>query len=204
MFQQRFAQLAAVASAALLACSAVNAATVPATVTATGSYSGSLGLLTDGYIPVQGTYWDDPATVNWTYGEGASGTVFTFAFSQLYTLQDITLSVDNNDYYRVQSSVDGVTWNTLLRVVAGDGSVGYGLDTFSSVAGSTYYNEDIDFAPTLAKFVRVYATGGDRAYSLGEVRIEGVAVVPEPEGVALALAGLGVVGLVGFRRRDHA
>jgi len=186
---------------AVAAC-ASQATVIPvASVTGSGIYSGALSVLTDGVIPAQGTDWTSPNTVHWRDGEGVTGTVFTFAFSQLYTLKDVTLSVDNNDNYRVQSSVDGVTWSTLFRVVSGDGTVGSGLDTFSSTAGSSFYNEDIDFAPTLAKYVRVYATGGDHAYSVGEVKMEGVAVVPEPESLVLALAGVGVTGWVTRRRR---
>ena len=155
--------------AAGLAASALSSHAAPVIVagtTATGSPEHDLALLTDGAFPINGTDWQHPSTVWWVNGAGPTGTVLTFEFAQNYTLQDVALTVDNNDDYVVETSLDGSTWTTLFTVSAANGPTGWGLDNFSSTLGDPTYAADIDFAPTSAKFARIYALNGDGLYSI--------------------------------------
>jgi len=48
------------------------------------------------------------------------------------------------------------------------------MDTISTVAGSEEYVDGVDFAGAVsARYLRVYASGGDGAYAVGEVRVLG-------------------------------
>lgn len=187
-------------AAGLSACalSSHAAPVIVAGTTATGAPEHDLALLTDGAFPINGTDWQHPSTVWWTNGAGPSGTVLTFEFAQTYTLQDVVLTVDNNDDYVVETSLDGSTWTALFTVAANTGPTGWGLDNFSSTPGDAAYSADIDFAPTAARFARIYALNGDALYSVGEVQF--TAAVPEPGSLALLGAGLAITAL-GLRRR---
>jgi hypothetical protein len=186
----------------LAAVAAAHAAPVViSNITTTGTFSGSTNVLADGTIPANGTAWNAASNVSWN----GLGTVFTLEFNQLYTLQDVTLSVDHNDFYQVQISQDGTTWNTLFTVLAFEGSVNWGTEAFTSnPAGTGTYSASIDFAPTLAKYARIYAVAGDNAYGVGELSFTGVAAVPEPANLALIGAGLATVGLIARRRKPQA
>ena len=168
----------------------------PVSVMASGSYSGNLSNLTDGYFPPDTTLWNATPMVAWT----AAATSFVFDFGSQKLLQDVTLTVDNNDFYFLQVSNDGVQWNALTTVMAFDGLVNGGMDTFSSQSNSPDYSALIDFQPQTARYVRLSAVAGDGLYSAGEVSFSGVSAVPEPEALVLMLAGVGVAA-VGARRR---
>lgn len=191
-------------AASLLAASSVWAAAPisPTNASATGSYSidgADLSILADGYIAPELTgYLDD--SVSWSGQEGASGATFTLDFGQLYTLTDVLLGVDHNDFYQVQVSTDGLAWNTLFTNLAFEGQSFFGSEIISSVAGDAEYQASIDFPSVAARYARIYAVAGDGAYSVSEMSFSGVAVVPEPETYALMLAGLGLLGFAARRR----
>ncbi len=191
-------------AASLLAASSVWAAApiTPTNASATGSYSidgADLSILADGYIAPELTgYLDD--SVSWSGQEGASGATFTLDFGQLYTLTDVLLGVDHNDFYQVQVSTDGLAWNTLFTNLAFEGQSFFGSEIISSVAGDAEYQASIDFPSVAARYARIYAVAGDGAYSVSEMSFSGVAVVPEPETYALMLAGLGLLGCAARRR----
>lgn len=158
-----------------------------------------LSILFDGYIAPEGTPFQTDA-VSWFDQVGSSGVTLDFDFGQLYTLSDVLIGVDHNDFYQVQVSLDGTAWNTLFTNLAFEGQSNFGSEIISSVAGDPEYQATIDFPTTVARYARIYAVSGDNAFSVSEVSFSGVAVVPEPETWALLIAGLGLIAAVAYRR----
>lgn len=186
-------------AAGLLAC-ALHSHAAPVTVTSITAVGTNhdLALVIDGNFPANGTDWTDAQTVWWVTNPDDVGILLTF--DQTYTLQDATLTVDNNDDYVVETSLDGVAWAPLFAVTADTGPTPWGLDNFSSDAGSPVYSAPIDFAPTAARFARIRALNGDGLYSVGELQF--AAAVPEPATTGLLLAGLGTVAALARRRHS--
>lgn len=195
---RNFTRLCGLLGSLALSAGAHAAAITPTSVSGSGLYSGALSELTDGIYPADYSLWNAPGTVSWV----GTAPAFVFDLGQLYTLKDITLTVDNNDYYFLQVSTNGAQWNALTTVLAFDGPVSNGMDTFSSETGSPEYSAFIDFQPQTARYVRLSAVGGDNLYSVGEVSFQGTAAVPEPQAIALMLAGVGVA-CVAARRKRH-
>lgn len=156
-------------------------------ITGTAGVSNA-ALAGDGYFPPDWTHW----TVDTAYWTGDAESV-TFTFDQAYQITGLKLSVDNNDFYSLSLSKDGSTWQPYHTVLAFEGTVGGGVETFTPnvIATADFY-----------RYARISASFGDQYNSVGEVQFSGVAApVPEPTTVALMLSGLGAVGLLARRRR---
>ena len=164
-------------------------------------------LIVDGVIPVEGSDWDGATTSAYWSGNGKSK-VITFDFGQTYELHDLVLSVDNNDNYLVEISVDlkQDSWSELIFVPWYRGEQWSGMETISTVAGDPEYVGRIDFGffslaaidfePVLARYVRISGVGGrsilglgpDNKYAVGELAfygkpvLAGAAGVPSEEG----------------------
>jgi hypothetical protein len=163
--------------------SAPHAATVSCNAQVTGCDFAS-----DGAFPSQGQAWQTE-TAWW---EGLAGTV-TFDLGGTVLLKGLEVSLDNNDSYQVQISLDGTSWTNLVAVAINQGSVGWGMDRFSTDLGSPFFLSSLAFAPTEAAYLRLQAIDGDNLYSVGEVSLN-VSAVPEASAVGLLAAGLVVVG----------
>lgn len=163
---------------------------VPSGVSASvADYNNDLSLLTDGVIPQEQSDFHSARSL-WWFGQEVSeviasastgdlmpsanltGLYFDVDLGSVHSVSDIVLSVDNNDDYALDYSVDGVNWSRLLTVfeVYGNDDVGYGMDTFSTNVGSADYDANLDFDPVMARYLRIYATGGDGAYAIGELQ----------------------------------
>lgn len=173
----------AAAVVAFLFCSMINAASAtlinPATTTGYGTYYGSLSLLSDGDIPAEGAPYHSIKNVHWN----ANATYFIFDFNGIYNFEDILVSVDNNDWYNIDYSLNGIQWINALKIGKFDGEITSGMDTMTTVYGDIEYLSTIDFlTPFQAQYLKVYAAGGDYAYAVGELQAYGTsaALVPEP------------------------
>ncbi|MEL6104587.1 MAG: discoidin domain-containing protein [Planctomycetota bacterium] len=174
----------------------------PVSVTGSGSFNNSVGLLHDGFIPAEMTAWNTAPNVWWTGQTGPSGVVFEFDLGAEHVIDDLTISADLNDTYQFDYSLDGVNWTSLVTVDASFGDVpAFGMDTMTSIAGDAEYVAGMDFASVNARFLRGYGVSGDNLFSLGEVQAFGSAVAAVPEPSSLAVFGLMSVGLVVRRRR---
>lgn len=168
------------ALAAALCAAAGSAANIPTTVSATGSFSGDLNALNDGIIPANGSVYDAADKVSFT----STPASFRFDFGGLFNIDGLLATVDNNDQYTF-AAYNGANFLGNLHILPGEGTVGFGVETFSYT-----------FSPLAATHFIVTATGGDSRYSIGEVQFSGNALgaVPEPTTWALMIAGFATVG----------
>lgn len=191
-----------IATAALISGLAFNAISAPVTVssaTGTGSYNNAASLISDGIFPYEGSVWSGSSIVWWN----GTATALTLTFDQVYSLQDVTLSVDNNDSYVVQTSLDGMNWTTLFTVSASYGEIDWGMDTMSSVSGESEYVSGLDFQATEALYARILATSGDNLYSVGELTFAGASASAIPEPTSITILGIGLIGLGATRRKKR-
>lgn len=172
----------------------VQAATVACNAQVTGC-----NFANDGAFPAQGQEWRTE-TAWW---EGIEGAV-TLDLGGKVLLQGLEVSLDNNDSYRIEVSLDGNTWTDLASIAAAQGAVSWGMDRFSSSPASSYFTGALTFGATEAAYLRVSATGGDNLYSVGEVALN-TSPVPEASTVALLACGLAAIGASSLisRRRPH-
>ena len=166
--------------------------------TGTGAYTNSPSLLINGVIPSEGTLWTWPTNV-WWYGTTPR---FTIDLGGIYTIQDVVVQVDNNDGYKVDYSTDTINWNNLFTILSGYGEIGYGMDTMNTFSGDLEHVSGIDFSPSVsARYLRIYATGGDNSYAVSELQAHGTAAGPIPEPSTFILLGFGLLGMAGHARK---
>lgn len=171
----------------------------PVSASGTGSYNNSIGLISDGVIPSEGTAWTASTNVYWT----GTAVKLTVDLGALYTVTDILVSVDNNDNYAITYSADNINWLSLTTILSGHGETGWGMDTMSSDSTHPEYVAGIDFSSVNAQYLAIQATGGDNYYSVGEFQIHGyrdTQGVPDSGSTAL-LTLVGIASLVGLRKR---
>lgn len=186
----------AILAAALTPAPSSAAEILPQSVSPSGVFNNSPGLLFDGFTSPEGAPWDDPAHVWWTFDNGPT---FVFDLGASWLLSDVEMSIDNNDDYLLEASLDGLSYLPLLTLTEFDGNVAPtpgGMESVSSTPGPEYV-ATIDFPAVMARYVRLSASGGDSLYSVGEVRF--FTPVPEPASAVFA-AIAAALGLGLFRR----
>jgi len=170
-----------------------------------GNELGKLSNLTDGSVPREWQDWQKGTTY---FGRGGAQEVFTFDMGKLYDVKDVMVSLDNNDTYRIEYSVDNSSWSSLFTVSKSYGEVGWGMDTFSTNKKNVEYHSGIDFNTVTARYLRIYADhapgASDGFFAIGEFQAFGTATpaaVPEPS--TLLLVGAGLTGLALIRRKKN-
>jgi len=160
----------------------------PISIVGTGTWNNSVNLLNDGIIPDKGVFWQDSRNVWWV----GTGTTFVLDYGAQFVIKDLVVSVDNNDDYQFDISVDGLSYSPLVTLRDTFGTVAPapgGMDTISSILGSSDYVLGFDFSPAVGRYLKVTGLRGDNLFSLGEVQAFGT---PVPEPISLALWGLGI------------
>lgn len=180
----------------------------PAGVSSLGTegseYVNNLALLTDGLVPVEGTDYYANSNVYWSGQEvllvpnatGAelapsagvlSGLYFDLDLGSTQRVAALLLSVDNNDDYAVDSSLDGANWSRLVDVLASSGNAGYGMDTLRYTSADQPNGADGSFTAVQAHYLRFYATSGDGNYAIGELQAFTNAAVDPADWYSLSL-----------------
>jgi len=140
------------------------------------SVSGTLlNKLIDGNLPAEGSVYTGSPCVSWT----GKDPIFTVDLGRKYIIEDIVLSVDNNDDYTIEGSGNNTDWIPLMKVNRQYGEIRWGMETLSTIAGDPEYVSGIDFTPVEARYLRIFATGGDDKYAVGEIMAYGYAAAPE-------------------------
>ncbi|MBL8338417.1 MAG: Ig-like domain-containing protein, partial [Rhodoferax sp.] len=145
-----------------------------------------LSLLTDNQVPREGSDFNGSGSIWWINQEAApidsvptglevasgalSGLVFGLDFGAARNLTGLLLSLDSNDDYAVDYSLDGLSWTRLVDILSTDGDASYGMDTFRLGSAAAGGSTDPSFQPVLAQYLRFYATGGDGLYAIGEAQ----------------------------------
>jgi len=179
-------------------------------------------LLTDGVFPGEWSTWNLYSTINFNqWGSTYDREYITFDMGSLFLIDEMSISVDNNDSYTIEYSTDKSSWLNLTTVDLGYGEVSNGMDTMTSILGDTEYISGLDFAQSgPAQYLRIYVDGwqgvgptsnpdvGDGAYALGEFQVFGEAYVdpsggsnPVPEPSTVLLLGSGLAGLAWYGRK---
>jgi len=174
--------------AGVMAAGAAQAAVVPVTVGATGTYSVNLSVRNVCVVPANGSNYNSADKVAFS---GSGNAAFRFDFGGLATIDSLLANVDNNDNYvfRFFDSANALVGSFTIAGI--EGSVGYGVETFTR-----------GFAPVVATYALVTATGGDGLYGIGEVQFTGTAInaVPEPATWAMMIGGFALAGAAARRR----
>jgi hypothetical protein len=178
---------------------------IPAvSVTGTGTFSNSPSLIIDGVLPPRGTFYQASTNVFSTSGAPQ----FTIDLGAVFTVGSLIADVDNNDDYVVQYSINNISFNNLFTFLASDGPVPVSpggmeiLTTNPSYPSVVNYPTDTTtpvyvgrtFAPVSARYLRIFGSGGDGLYAIGELQ---AFAVPEP--TSLVMGCLALASLVGFR-----
>lgn len=184
------------ASALLILSANTSAALLTPTAFTAPASVNNLTNVADNSFPAEGGQWQTN-TAWWT----GTAPIISFSYSQVFNIEDILLSVDNNDNYSVEYSLDNSTWTNLFSISSSYGEIGWGMDTMSTLSGNPEYIAALDFAPVQAQFLRIFATGGDNLYSVGEFQAFGSAVSAVPVPAAAFLFAPALMGFLGFRRK---
>jgi len=141
----------------------------PRAVEGEGIYNNRIQLLIDGQMPAEGSEWDGDFCVHWEYTE----TFFVFDLGGTFQVTGILLQVDGDDDYQIDYSLDGEEYFPLLTINAEDGEVESGMDTMSTVIDDPENIPDWELSPVEARYIKIYATEGNNAYSVSEVQVFG-------------------------------
>ncbi|WFS61971.1 PEP-CTERM sorting domain-containing protein [Pseudodesulfovibrio thermohalotolerans] len=182
-------------------------------LTATGTFMNGVDNITDGYVPYEGYNWMSSES---TYFKAYDGDLeeIVFDLGDLYKVDDMLLSVDNNDTYYMEylNEASGL-WVNLFTIQNEYGEIYGGLDTMTTYEGGEYV-AGIDFASVETRYLKFWAdpandsSVGDRNFAIGEIQAFGEIVQngqtpPVPEPSTMLLLGIGIAGIAWAGRRRN-
>lgn len=119
--------------------------------------------LTDGTVPdyQSAAIWDDP---------GGNLRLFIYDNEEL---ESITVQVDGDDIYIIETTDGGGGWVTLAVIPAALRGAQRGLETYSSDPGSHYFVRSMRIPPGRYHSLRIRAVTGQKPYVLSELALNG-------------------------------
>ena len=146
----------------------------PKSIKGYGEFSNAAKLIIDQKIPPEETPWDDPRCVYWTSPQ----TYFVIDLGSAYWITGLTLQVDLNDEYVVETSMDGQTFTPMV-VIDGDwGEIGTGMETLSTIPTDAEFLPEMVLRPARARYVKLSVRSGDDFYAVSELLIYGSKTQP--------------------------
>jgi len=141
----------------------------PRSVEGEGFYTNSIQILIDGQSPPEGSAWNSEHNIYWQ----RTDTYFILDLGGVFDVTGLLFQVDGNDDYNIDASLDGVDYISIVQIRENHGDVASGMDTMSTVPGDPHFVADLEFEPISARFIKIYAIGGDSQYALSEIQIFG-------------------------------
>ncbi len=131
------------------------------TISGSGEFNNAAALLLDGITPADQTAFDSEQCVHWV--DPAVG--FVIDLGEVRRVTGVTLQVDNNDDYVLETSRDGAGYAAFATIPADAGANEWGMETHSTLSGHP------GVVPTEARYLRLRGQEGDGAYGVSEVRV---------------------------------
>jgi len=165
----------------------------PQTSGACSATPSASSVLTSGTFFAEGTCWLDG--VAWTANANGAPDYVDIDLGGAYSISSAIVQADDNDSYELQYLGTDNAYHDWWNVASVNA---WGLVTRPSGDQTTQQS-----LPTVtATGLRLFATGGDGEYALGQVEVFGNAVgTPEPGALMLLGAGLSGLGLLRRRRK---
>jgi hypothetical protein len=162
-----------------VAVSAADPETVKTKIGANGSFNHNYDLLIDGNVVYQDSPWDGEPCVYWT----DLATEFVLDLGKETEITELLVEIDHNDTYLIQTSMNGIDYQTLMTIKPEYGEAFAGMDIMSSNAAHPDYIKELAFKPVKAKYLKLRASEGDDFYSAAEISINhsNVNMIPKPE-----------------------
>ena len=130
-----------------------------------GSAVNAAALLIDGVIPLEASNRIFATNIRWEN----LNTAIVVDYGAPSSIDDVIMSVDFNDAYAIEYSVNASDWFPLASVTTSNGEITSGMDTMSSISGDAESIANLDFAAVEARFLKLSASGGDSFYAAGEL-----------------------------------
>lgn len=149
----------------------------PDAVQGYGTFNNDAGLIIDGRIPPEGLTNDNPLAVSWKNTDA----YFIIDLGKVWEVREIKLQVDHDDTYHIEYSGNGERFYYLLDIPPGLGETAEGMDTISTQVNTPEFVEGIRFHPREARYIKIYASGGDGVFALSELFVYGIALKDEEQ-----------------------
>ncbi len=148
----------------------------------TGEFNNAAALLLDGTMPADQTAFDSEQCVHWV----DPAVSFVIDLGEVRRVTGVTLQVDNNDDYVLETSRDGVAYAAFATIPATAGANEWGLETLSTLPEHPGAVPNLAVAPTEARYLRLRGSEGDSAYGVSEVRVASESLAPSGTAAAAA------------------